>query len=95
VTEEESETPDIDEQITTSFTELMDLQHKIVMFSRDMSQRAVVLAEAFEAQAAKAREIAELHEEGTQLAARIFGDIIVAEQGFEAEEEEDDDRDDS
>lgn len=86
-----TEEDNISEDVERNFTELMDLQHKIVMYSRDMSQRALLLAETFEAQAEKAREIAQLHEEGTQVAAKIFGDIIAAEQGFTVEEEEEDD----
>ena len=83
--------PDLDEQISQNFTELLDLQSKIVMYSRDMAARAILLAETFELQAERAREIAQMHEEGTQMAAKILGDIIVAEQGFELNDEEEDD----
>lgn len=91
MSEDDTEGSGIDDKIESNFTELMDLQHKIVMHSRDMAQRALLLAETFELQAERAREIADLHEQGTQMAAKIFGDIIVAEQGFEVSEEEEDD----
>jgi hypothetical protein len=88
----------IDGLIEGKFAELMDLQHQIVMYSRDLSQRMEKLADAFEAQAVACREIISLQEEQTLIAAELFGDIIATEQGFTIDDDEnsdDDEREDS
>lgn len=78
---EETSPGEIDGKIKAGWGEILDLQSKIVIFSRDMADRARQLAEAFEMQAERCHEIAALHDEGTQIAAAMFADIIVAEAG--------------